>query len=106
MKFLLAFLVLFIASCGKEEAKVVGPVVERAKDPVCGMWVSKDEKARLIGTATFDNADYFFCATDCRKEFLANPTKYVIPCGCSKIKHDCACPHCQNKKEPCDCKWN
>lgn len=106
MKFLMLSAVLLLASCGKEEAKVTGPVVERAKDVVCGMWIPKDEKARLIGTALWDNGEYWFCAADCRTEFLKNPAKYGSTCDCRKIKPDCKCEHCQGKMVPCDCKWN
>ncbi len=45
-----------------------------AKDPVCGMDV---EEAKAAATSTYKGVTYCFCATGCKKEFDANPEKYL-----------------------------
>ncbi len=45
-----------------------------AKDPVCGMEV---DEAKAAATATYEGKTYYFCATGCKKEFEANPSKYA-----------------------------
>lgn len=105
MKLLMLSVVLLLASCGKEEPKVTGPIIERAKDPVCGMWVEK-KPAPISIVVIFDKACYYFCADSCAATFAKEPTKYTTPCNCSKIKRDCKCEHCQGKMVPCDCQWH
>ena len=100
----LVIALLFLASCGKQEDKPAVLWVLQAKDPVCGMWIPRDEKARLIGTATWDNAEWFFCAPECRVAFLKEPTKYAKACECKKFNAGCECDHCIGKHEPCDCR--
>jgi YHS domain-containing protein len=44
------------------------------KDPVCGMEVdtlSAEYSAQYKGT------DYYFCSESCKKQFTANPEKFV-----------------------------
>jgi YHS domain-containing protein len=45
-----------------------------AIDPVCGMSVEESD-----APATFDyrGTTYYFCSTDCREEFEANPEDYA-----------------------------
>lgn len=43
------------------------------KDFICGMTVTAGE----CDTAMYMDKIYGFCAEDCKKEFLANPSKYV-----------------------------
>lgn len=45
-----------------------------AKDLVCGMDV--DEKTAKL-KAEYMGKTYYFCALGCKKEFEANPQKYV-----------------------------
>ncbi len=44
------------------------------KDLVCGMEV---DEAKAAATSTYKGVTYYFCATGCKKEFDANPGKYV-----------------------------
>lgn len=79
------------------------PLAEKVKDPVCGMWVVKDETGD-IGTVIYDNAQYFFCAKECVATFMKNPEKFVKACCCRNVNRDCKCDHCLGKKTPCDCR--
>jgi len=45
------------------------------KDPVCGMQV--DEK-KAAGTSQYQGTTYYFCATQCKQKFDANPKQYVM----------------------------
>ncbi len=105
LKYAWLVMLLVLVGCGKKEDSCcctqTTTSVERSKDLICNMWVNKTDKA--IKTE-FDNADYYFCAEDCKKQFLANPTKYTRICDCKKFKHDCQCEHCAGKRTPCDCK--
>ena len=49
---------------------------ENPIDPVCGM--SVDSTAPTI-TSDHDGQTYYFCAEICRKEFDADPKKYLKP---------------------------
>jgi YHS domain-containing protein len=44
-------------------------------DPVCKMQV--DEKNPPGGKSTFQGKDYFFCNTQCKRMFDANPKQYA-----------------------------
>lgn len=44
------------------------------KDPVCGMTVTPDTSA---GQSTYQGTEYYFCSTSCKKEFDAEPGKFV-----------------------------
>ena len=43
-------------------------------DPVCGMAVNT---AQAHLTAELSEETYYFCAARCRKQFLADPAKYL-----------------------------
>lgn len=45
----------------------------RAEDPVCRMSVDKD----TVFTAEHRGQTYYFCADGCRREFMANPNRFV-----------------------------
>ena len=45
-----------------------------ATDPVCGMTV---EESNPAATAEYEGQTYYFCSTDCKEEFEANPTDYA-----------------------------
>lgn len=96
---------IVVASCDdvKNHVLHVQHGVVQVKDPVCGTWVNRDEKARLVGTVVWDNAEWFFCTPKCRTTFLKDPTKYVRACDCKKINSECPCKHCEDTKEFCDC---
>ena len=44
-----------------------------AHDPVCGMEV---DKAHAGATADYQGQRFYFCSTDCQKEFQADPDKW------------------------------
>jgi Cu+-exporting ATPase len=45
-----------------------------AIDPVCGMTV---EEGDASDTLDYEGTTYYFCSTDCRQEFEANPADYA-----------------------------
>src|SRR5262245_28303036 len=48
---------------------------EKAKDPVCGMLVSRESPKG--GHATHNGTEYAFCNPRCREKFLAGPDSYL-----------------------------
>ena len=57
----------------------MNPMTENQKtsvDPVCGMEVDVSSAA---GSATFDGTTYYFCEDGCRRDFEAEPCKYLAP---------------------------
>ncbi|MEP6592193.1 MAG: YHS domain-containing protein [Acidobacteriota bacterium] len=46
----------------------------KAKDPVCGMTI---EESDAVGTSEHGGKRYFFCSSDCKKEFDENPDDYA-----------------------------
>ena len=52
-----------------------------AVDPVCKMNV--DEKT--VATSMYKGKKYYFCAESCRKSFVENPKKFLVP-ECDKPK--------------------
>jgi Cu+-exporting ATPase len=46
----------------------------QVKDPVCGMMI---EQSSAAGTSTYKGQMYYFCSTECLRQFEANPAKYV-----------------------------
>ena len=52
-----------------------------ALDPVCGMEVSEsDAPAR----SEFEGKTYYFCATECKEKFDANPKQFATERGEAK----------------------
>jgi YHS domain-containing protein len=49
-------------------------VAEMVKDPVCGMEIDPEQAA---GKSEHEGTTYYFCAEGCKKEFDADPAKYV-----------------------------
>jgi YHS domain-containing protein len=54
------------------EGKVAMPVT--VTDPVCGMQI---EPERAAGAVEFQGVAYYFCSESCRRQFEADPAKYV-----------------------------
>src|SRR6478735_1494810 len=52
-------------------------VAEKAKDPVCGMNVSREQPRG--GTFEYQSETYYFCNPKCRERFSADPEKYLHP---------------------------
>jgi xanthine dehydrogenase accessory factor len=50
------------------------PVVDEARDPVCGMVV---DVARVRLRSQHEGRTYFFCSAGCRRKFDADPVKYA-----------------------------
>jgi len=51
-------------------------MVEMALDPVCGMSVDRESAP---AQTTYDGQLFFFCADGCRRDFLADPTRFISP---------------------------
>ena len=47
---------------------------DKAKDPVCGMKISKKTAA---ATSDYTDKTFYFCAQGCKKKFDEDPLKYV-----------------------------
>ena len=50
-------------------------VAEKAKDPVCGMNVSREQPRG--GSFEYQGQTYYFCNPKCRERFSADPAKYL-----------------------------
>jgi YHS domain-containing protein len=50
--------------------------MKSVKDPVCGMVIDSEAAA---GSSTYEEQVYYFCSTECKREFDRNPKKYVEP---------------------------
>ena len=46
----------------------------QVKDPVCGMTI---DRAKAAGQSSFDGSPIFFCSTDCKAKFDAEPARYM-----------------------------
>jgi xanthine dehydrogenase accessory factor len=71
----LAELVGMKASGELGPAAEAAPVVDEARDPVCGMVV---DVARVRLRSQHEGRQYFFCSAGCRRKFDADPTKYAM----------------------------
>jgi len=47
---------------------------EKVTDPVCGM---SFDPAKAVATVEHAGQTYYFCTEACRKQFEAEPTRYV-----------------------------
>jgi Cu+-exporting ATPase len=84
-------------------------------DPVCGMSVTRASEHHYA----YENTDYYFCSSGCRRKFAANPEHYLAPtkpapaaAGIESLVHVCpmcpeirqtgpgACPRCGMALEP------
>jgi len=71
----LAELVRMKAEGGLGPAAEAAPVVDEARDPVCGMVV---DVARVRLRSQHEGRTYFFCSAGCRRKFDADPVKYAV----------------------------
>ena len=53
--------------------KYIATDSEKAKDPVCGMSVVKNEDLKSI----FEGNSYYFCSNNCKEQFDKNPVNFV-----------------------------
>jgi len=44
------------------------------KDPVCGMSI---EESDAVGTSEYKGTTYYFCSSDCKETFDADPDDYA-----------------------------
>lgn len=44
------------------------------KDPVCGMSI---EESDAVGTSEYKSTTYYFCSSDCKETFDADPEDYA-----------------------------
>jgi len=58
----------------RPQPRVPVPVVEQARDPVCGMTVDPNAAAHH---AQHGGKDFYFCCAGCRERFLASPERYL-----------------------------
>lgn len=65
-----------IAKNRKRKGKIVEPVANQDKCPVCGMYAAKYPKNKCQ-IQSRDKTVYHFCSTQCMFEFLKNSNKYV-----------------------------
>ncbi|MCW5907489.1 MAG: YHS domain-containing protein [Chitinophagales bacterium] len=77
---------LMLASCNNNQPAAETPAAEEKKievqlsdlatdkDLVCGMTVSADG---IADTASYEGKLYGFCATECKEEFLKNPSEFL-----------------------------
>lgn len=49
-------------------------MVATVKDPVCGMMV---EPETAPAKSEYKGTTYYFCSTDCKEEFDADPESYI-----------------------------
>jgi Cu+-exporting ATPase len=49
-------------------------MADPVKDPVCEMEIDPEAAA---GTSEYEGTTYYFCAEGCKKEFDADPQKYL-----------------------------
>lgn len=52
----------------------MGAKNETVRDPVCGMEFGSEKAA---GTVEYRNTTYYFCTDACRRQFSAEPQRYV-----------------------------
>lgn len=43
-------------------------------DPICGM---KIDPEKAVGESEYEGTTYYFCSTNCKTKFDANPGQYV-----------------------------
>lgn len=46
----------------------------QVKDPVCGMTI---DSAKAAGQSNYQGQTHYFCSTQCKQQFEANPAKYA-----------------------------
>jgi len=59
----------------------------KVTDPVCGMSV---ESSQAAATEKFREQSFYFCSTQCRDKFKANPAQYA---GKAASAHGAAASH-------------
>lgn len=55
----------------------------QVQDPVCGMSIDSNSAA---GSSIYQGQTYYFCSTQCKTQFDANPPKYVSSGGTARPK--------------------
>jgi Cu+-exporting ATPase len=68
---------------------------ERSLDPVCGMMVDPKTAA---GSTEYEGRTIYFCCQGCLKKFVADPRRYLVPCGGVTVGR---APPLRRPKGPC-----
>src|SRR4029450_5602849 len=55
--------------------------IAQVKDPVCGMTIDSNSAA---ASSSYQGQAYYFCSTQCKTQFDANPAKYVSSAGSAR----------------------
>lgn len=53
----------------------------QVKDPVCGMTIDSSSAA---GSSSYQGQTYYFCSTQCKTQFDANPATYASDGGSAR----------------------
>jgi RND family efflux transporter MFP subunit len=65
------------AGSGKPNNAQVAQTEQRAKDPICGMFVSPSAAAKAGRVSEYRGKSYYFCADECKQQFDQDPKRYV-----------------------------
>lgn len=48
--------------------------MDKAKDPVCGMTIARDQAA---GQSEYEGTTFYFCSSSCKARFDADPAQFA-----------------------------
>lgn len=65
-------------SRGRKRGKRTGEEAMKVKDPVCGMDFAVE---KAVASVEHDGRTYYFCTEACRRQFEANPARYLSAAG-------------------------
>jgi len=65
------------AGSGKPSIAQVAQTEQRAKDPICGMFVAPSAAAKAGRVSQYGGKTYYFCADECKQQFDQDPKSYV-----------------------------
>jgi Cu(I)/Ag(I) efflux system membrane fusion protein len=65
------------AGSGKPNMAQVAQAEQRAKDPICDMFVSPGAAAKAGRVSEYRGKSYYFCADECKQQFDRDPKRYV-----------------------------
>jgi YHS domain-containing protein len=65
------------AAAGKADDQGQDAQAAKAKDPVCGLEVDKDQAKASGLTSDYEGQTYYFCRYNCNKQFDKDPVRYL-----------------------------
>ena len=65
------------AESGKPSMTLIAQTEQRAKDPICGMFVDPSAAAKAGRVSEYGGKTYYFCADECKQQFDQDPKRYV-----------------------------